>query len=166
LWVFVCCQVEASATDWPLVQRRPTECGVPECDLETSKKRRPGPGLDFCPTGEDKRKVTSISQAPSQDNCYGIRGESDSGAVFFLLLEFSPSQSWFQRYCVLATVVIRDENMESSWGRMDKGQHNIEISWQQYAITLWGCRKLDCAATNRICIDFRATFTSQIFYCC
>jgi hypothetical protein len=31
-----CCQVEASATGWSLVQRSPTECGVSECDLEAS----------------------------------------------------------------------------------------------------------------------------------
>jgi hypothetical protein len=37
LWVFVCCQVEVSATDWSLVQRSPTECGVSECDLEPLK---------------------------------------------------------------------------------------------------------------------------------
>jgi hypothetical protein len=37
----VCCQVEVSATDWSLVHRSPTECGVPECDLETSTWRRP-----------------------------------------------------------------------------------------------------------------------------
>jgi len=24
----VCCQVEVSATSWPLVQRSPTDCGV------------------------------------------------------------------------------------------------------------------------------------------
>jgi hypothetical protein len=33
----VCCQVEVSATSWSLVQRRPTECGVSDCDLEASK---------------------------------------------------------------------------------------------------------------------------------
>jgi hypothetical protein len=31
LWVFVCCQVEVSATDWSLVQKSPTECGVSNC---------------------------------------------------------------------------------------------------------------------------------------
>ena len=33
----LCCQVEVSATGRSLFQRRPTECGVCECDLETSK---------------------------------------------------------------------------------------------------------------------------------
>jgi hypothetical protein len=32
-----CCQVEASATGRSLIQRSPTECGVPECDIETSR---------------------------------------------------------------------------------------------------------------------------------
>ena len=32
----VCCQVEVCATGRSLVQRSPTECGVSECDLETS----------------------------------------------------------------------------------------------------------------------------------
>jgi hypothetical protein len=37
----VCCQ--RSAADRSLVQRSRTECGVSECDLETSTTRRPGP---------------------------------------------------------------------------------------------------------------------------
>jgi len=37
----VCCKVEISASGQSLVQRSPTECSVPECDLETSKMRRP-----------------------------------------------------------------------------------------------------------------------------
>jgi len=39
----VCCQVDVSATGWSLAQRIPTECGVSECDLETSRNRRPWP---------------------------------------------------------------------------------------------------------------------------
>ena len=37
----VCSQVEVSATGKSLVQRSPTECGVFECDLETSTVRWP-----------------------------------------------------------------------------------------------------------------------------
>ena len=37
----VCCQVEVSATGRSLVQRIPTECGVSECDLETSRMDAP-----------------------------------------------------------------------------------------------------------------------------
>jgi hypothetical protein len=39
----VCCLVEVSAKGWSLVQRRPTECGVSECDREASIMRRPSP---------------------------------------------------------------------------------------------------------------------------
>jgi hypothetical protein len=35
----VCCQVEVSAMGWSLVQRNPTECGVSNCNLETSMRR-------------------------------------------------------------------------------------------------------------------------------
>jgi hypothetical protein len=38
---FVLCQVDVSATFQSLVQKSPTECGVSECDLETSMMRRP-----------------------------------------------------------------------------------------------------------------------------
>jgi hypothetical protein len=31
LWVLCVCQVEVSATDWSLVQRSPTHCGVSLC---------------------------------------------------------------------------------------------------------------------------------------
>ena len=37
----VCCQVEVSASGRSLVQRSPTECGVSECDHESSTVRRP-----------------------------------------------------------------------------------------------------------------------------
>ena len=36
----VCCQVEVSALGWSLFQRSPTECGVSECDHESSIMRR------------------------------------------------------------------------------------------------------------------------------
>jgi hypothetical protein len=37
----VCCQVEVSVSGGSLVQRTPAECGVSECDRETSTVRRP-----------------------------------------------------------------------------------------------------------------------------
>ena len=39
----VCCYVEVSVSDRSLVQRGPTECGVSECDRESSIMRRPWP---------------------------------------------------------------------------------------------------------------------------
>jgi hypothetical protein len=39
----VCCQVEASALGWSLVQRSAPDCGVSECDRESSILRRPWP---------------------------------------------------------------------------------------------------------------------------
>jgi len=40
-WISVYCQVEISANGRTLVHRGPTESGVSECDLDTSKMRRP-----------------------------------------------------------------------------------------------------------------------------
>jgi len=37
----VCCHFEVCAAGRPLVQRTPTDCGVSECDLETSTMRSP-----------------------------------------------------------------------------------------------------------------------------
>ena len=37
----VCCQLEVSASGWSLVQRSPTECGVPEWDHEASVMLKP-----------------------------------------------------------------------------------------------------------------------------
>jgi hypothetical protein len=37
----VCCQIEVTASGRSLLQRSPTECGVPECDHESSTVRRP-----------------------------------------------------------------------------------------------------------------------------
>jgi hypothetical protein len=36
----VCCQVEACATVWSLVERSPTECDMSDCDRETLTVRR------------------------------------------------------------------------------------------------------------------------------
>ena len=38
-WMFVCCQVEVSATDWSLVQRSPTDCGASLCVIKKPRKR-------------------------------------------------------------------------------------------------------------------------------
>jgi len=42
------CQVEVSALGWSLVQRSPNECGVSECDCESSIIRRPWPTGGCC----------------------------------------------------------------------------------------------------------------------
>jgi hypothetical protein len=39
----VCYQAEVSASGWSLVHRSPTDCGVSECDRESSTMRRPWP---------------------------------------------------------------------------------------------------------------------------
>jgi len=57
----VCCQVEVSATSWSLVQRSPTDCGMSECDLETSRMRRPWPTVGRSATG--KKKIICLLQS-------------------------------------------------------------------------------------------------------
>jgi hypothetical protein len=52
----ISCQVELSVMGRSLVQRNPTECGVSECDLETSI-RRPWPTGGCCAMGQ-KNKVS------------------------------------------------------------------------------------------------------------
>jgi hypothetical protein len=44
----MCCQVEVSAPGWSLVQRSPTECGLPECHREASIMRRHSPSTGCC----------------------------------------------------------------------------------------------------------------------
>jgi hypothetical protein len=44
----VCCQVEAGASGWALVQVSPTECGVSEYDCEASIMRWPWPTMSCC----------------------------------------------------------------------------------------------------------------------
>jgi len=48
----VCCQVGVSATEPALVQRSPTECGVSECGLRTSRRT---PRLTGAVDNEDKQ---------------------------------------------------------------------------------------------------------------
>jgi hypothetical protein len=48
LW-WVLCVVRFCATGWLLVQRSPTECGVSECDCESSIVRRPWPTMGCFP---------------------------------------------------------------------------------------------------------------------
>jgi len=44
----MCCQVVVSASGSSLVQRSPTECGVSECDRESSTMTRPWPTGGCC----------------------------------------------------------------------------------------------------------------------
>jgi len=48
----VYCQAEVSAWSWSLVQRSPTDCGVPECDREASTMRRPWYTRGCCAVGK------------------------------------------------------------------------------------------------------------------
>jgi hypothetical protein len=48
-----CCQVEVFATGRSLFERSRTECGVSECDRETSIMRRPWPTGGCCAMGAD-----------------------------------------------------------------------------------------------------------------
>jgi hypothetical protein len=50
----VCCQIEVSASDWLLVERSPTECGVSECDREASVMRRSWPTRGCCAIGKKR----------------------------------------------------------------------------------------------------------------
>jgi hypothetical protein len=60
--VFVVCrQVGGPATGRSLVQRRPTECGVSECDTEASIMRRPWPTRG-CPAMKKNLIKTSATR--------------------------------------------------------------------------------------------------------
>jgi hypothetical protein len=64
LWVsvvsVVCCQVEISTTGRSLVQRSPTECGVSECDIKTSRTRGPRPIRAGEPSKTLQLKIRSL----------------------------------------------------------------------------------------------------------
>jgi len=47
-------QTEVSASGWSLVQKSPTDCGVPECDRVVSKMRRTWPTRVCCAMGKGK----------------------------------------------------------------------------------------------------------------
>jgi len=55
-----------SATGSSPVQGIPAECAVSECDLETSKTRRPEPESGCCPAG--KKYVYDIISCPRMFN--------------------------------------------------------------------------------------------------
>jgi hypothetical protein len=62
----MCCQLEVSATEWSLIQRSFTECGVSECDREASIMR---PSLTFgcCAM---KRRRQQIHQSAQELRCW------------------------------------------------------------------------------------------------
>jgi hypothetical protein len=43
-----------------VVQRSPTDCGVSECDLETSQRRRPRPDLGWAVAQQERKNVLDI----------------------------------------------------------------------------------------------------------
>jgi len=56
----VCCQVEVSVSDWPLIHRSPSECGVSECYREFSVMRRPWPTRGCCAIVTKKKKQVKV----------------------------------------------------------------------------------------------------------
>ena len=91
----VCYQVEAYVSGWSLVQRSPTECGVSECDRETSTVRRPCLTRDYC----------AIKKLP--DGCF-LWAETcscdwDVIKEFCLIICFITSAGLIQRYCGLVS---------------------------------------------------------------
>jgi hypothetical protein len=66
----VCWQVEVSASGRSLVCRRPTECGVCECDREASIiRRRPWSTRDFCAMGGIEVAEATVRQTLQQLRC-------------------------------------------------------------------------------------------------
>jgi hypothetical protein len=55
----VCCKTEVSAMCRSLIQRRPTDCVVPECDREASIIRGPCPNGGCCSMGGKKTIYTA-----------------------------------------------------------------------------------------------------------
>ena len=70
----VFCQVVVSATARSLVQRSPTECGVSECDLETSTKEKSRPTRIFDPREQIKNySVTATEMCKDRNiHTYGL----------------------------------------------------------------------------------------------
>jgi hypothetical protein len=66
----VCCQVEVSVTSWSLVGRCSPECGVSECDLETSRMRRPKPTRAVKPWGKNKNKKKQTILSTTQNSLF------------------------------------------------------------------------------------------------
>ena len=64
-WTFVvnvvCCQVEVSVSGLSLVQRSPTECGVSECDRESSTMMRSWSTGGCCATVKRKTRPVNVS---------------------------------------------------------------------------------------------------------
>ena len=87
----VCCQVEVSALGCSLVQRFPTECGVSECDRETSTMGSPwatrgccvmeGEGLVYHTVWTNNYNVQQFYVLPTRYVyvfCVELRTNSDS----------------------------------------------------------------------------------------
>ena len=60
----VCCQVEVSEWGWSLFQRSSAECGLSECDPESSTMRKPSPTRVVMPWWKikDKESVMKIME--------------------------------------------------------------------------------------------------------
>jgi hypothetical protein len=110
----VCCQVQVSVVGVSLKKRRPTECGVSECYLETSTRRRPRLSnrkkkclklivtvrlLLYCKTRKKVvwqaliRKTYSVICCPSDNfiiSPYAVCGLHNLLEYYFYRLPFSP----------------------------------------------------------------------------
>jgi hypothetical protein len=120
LWVFVCCQVEVSASGWSLVQRSPTNCGVSECDLEVSYRRWPKPDLGCCATGKERnanvvRYTICLSKSVQTTKFYLLYGTACFDLFeIFLRKEYksSPSSQKNKGYKTVPQVAARQNTRE------------------------------------------------------
>jgi hypothetical protein len=65
----MCCQTEVSASGWSLVQRNPNECGVSECDRESSIKMRPWFLRRCCAMKKKSNRQRYYITCPRKTNC-------------------------------------------------------------------------------------------------
>jgi len=79
------CEVEVSASGSSLVQRSPTECGVSECDHETSITRRPWTTGGCCVMVGKKRRTVDHSVMLS-GGCVDLRHRADVSAYLLMCL--------------------------------------------------------------------------------
>jgi hypothetical protein len=67
----MCCQVKVSASDWSLIQRSPTEYGVPDCDSDALIMRWPWPTRScFAMVKNDKYSDEVTCQGLGLDSLY------------------------------------------------------------------------------------------------
>ena len=100
-WMFVCCQVEVSATDWSFVQRSPTDCGASLYVIMKPRKRGGWSPLEGCKIQPPMGVVAPGEKKSTRNRRKFIKEELGMHLSVWITLNQILTQVIFCQFCLI-----------------------------------------------------------------